>query len=102
MGSGQSAFDRRTEHNLETHILVRAQTVHVSARDISVNLDTFEWSPSQRFPFQLVHVSGLLLIVACTTLTDYTRVNPSRPKSTQSTQVNPIDPIDPSRPKSTQ
>ncbi|KAH3864079.1 hypothetical protein DPMN_027092 [Dreissena polymorpha] len=77
--------------DLETHILVRAQTVHVSARDISVTLDTFEWSPGQRFPFQLVHVSGLLPITRC-----------NRCKTPGVTQVNPIDPSDPSRPKSTQ
>ncbi|KAH3878708.1 hypothetical protein DPMN_002606 [Dreissena polymorpha] len=79
-------------------------------RDISVTLDTFEWSPCQRFPFQLVHVSGLLLIVACTTLTDCDPNTPSQPKSTQvnpsrpkSTQVNPSKPestqVDPSQPK---
>ncbi|KAH3771544.1 hypothetical protein DPMN_172868 [Dreissena polymorpha] len=109
MGSSQSAFDhhiplatlRITYHSL----LVRAQSVHVSARDIS-----------------LVHVSGLLLIVACTTLTDcdpsHPR-NPRRPKSSQVTLVDPsqlkstqvnsrrpksnrANPIDPSQPKSTQ
>ncbi|KAH3889547.1 hypothetical protein DPMN_013606 [Dreissena polymorpha] len=99
----------------------RAQTVHVSARDISVTLDTFEWSPGQRFPFQLVHVSGLLLISPKThestqvdpSQPESTQVNPSRPKSIQvdpsqpkSTQVNPSRPkstqVDPSRPKWTQ
>ncbi|KAH3844457.1 hypothetical protein DPMN_086715 [Dreissena polymorpha] len=99
MGKGTTL--RITYHSL----LVRAQSVYVSARDISVTLDTFEWSPGQKFSFQLVHVLGLLLIDACTTLTDYwtlcrlsTQDDPSRPESTQddprrpkSTQVNSID-----------
>ncbi|KAH3827373.1 hypothetical protein DPMN_129309 [Dreissena polymorpha] len=81
---------------------------------------------------QTVHESGLLLIVACTTLTDClpcitqrgdidclpcvtqrgdtayslttqaTQDDPSQPKLTQSTQSTQVNPIDPSRPKSTQ
>ncbi|KAH3771426.1 hypothetical protein DPMN_172743, partial [Dreissena polymorpha] len=64
MGSKQSAFDRRTR----LIPLSGSQTVHVSARDISVTLDTFEWSLETRI--KLVHVSVVkLLIVAFTTLT---------------------------------
>ncbi|KAH3886390.1 hypothetical protein DPMN_010396 [Dreissena polymorpha] len=85
-----SSMRRQTdEPRFETYILVRAQTVHVSARDI-----------------YLVHVSGLLLISPKTPESlktpESTQVNPSRPKSTQ---VDPSQPkstqVDPSRPKST-
>ncbi|KAH3870755.1 hypothetical protein DPMN_033945 [Dreissena polymorpha] len=76
------------------------QSVHVSAWDISVTLDTFKYT----IACWLVHVSGLQLIVACTTLTDcppcithtldtLQTLNPRKPKTTQ---------VNPSRPKSTQ
>ncbi|KAH3771526.1 hypothetical protein DPMN_172859 [Dreissena polymorpha] len=86
-GSHQVKFDPRviplatlriTYHSL----LVRAQSVHVSDSYIST-----------------VHVSGLLLIVACTTLTDCDPSHPRNPRRPKSSQVTLVDP---SRPKSTQ
>ncbi|KAH3754371.1 hypothetical protein DPMN_189039 [Dreissena polymorpha] len=92
MGSEQSAFDRRTR----LIPLSGSQTVHVSARDIS-----------------LVHVSGLLLSTRCNRCKTpgVIQVNPidplqvisRRPKSTQDTPSRPKSTqVDPSRPKSTQ